>query len=393
MKIFKKLILFSILSVCIKSAIAQDLITDNEAVTKALKNSRNINAALLNVQQQKQLQKSALNIPNPELTWQSPTGIFYVGGITQSFEFPTVYGKQYQLQKQQVGLAQTQKVASEVNVAYQIRTLYLNIQYADSLESLLFIQDTIYQKLATAAQRLFDAGQIDYLQKSFTETQYGEIHNQYQQSKLNYEALLNQLIFITATKSNVKLSPLKSINTLFIKDTAIIQNSDYLIARQLEALAQKNLEIERNKALPGLVFGYMNQAERSTPVNLRFQFGVSVPLWFWQYKGNINAAKTALKVNEEKTLGIQQELYLQLMQVKNELAQNTQALNYYEQSGLKKSDEIISTSQRFLNSGETDYINYLRNINDAYAIKMRYLEAIKNVNQNVISLNYLTGKQ
>jgi hypothetical protein len=137
----------------------------------------------------------------------------------------------------------------------------------------------------------------------------------------------------------------------------------------------------------------MNQAERTTPTNLRFQFGLSVPLWFWQYKGNIDAAKTDIKINQEKTLGVQQELNMQLLQIQNELAQNTQALNYYEQTGLRKAGEIINTSQRFLNSGETDYINFLRNINDAYAIKMKYLEAIRNVNQSTISLNYLTGKQ
>ena len=137
----------------------------------------------------------------------------------------------------------------------------------------------------------------------------------------------------------------------------------------------------------------MNQAERNTPTNLRFQFGLSVPLWFWQYKGNINAAKTDIKINQEKSLGVQQVLSMQMMQIQNELAQNAQSLNYYEQTGLKKAAEIITASQRFLNSGETDYINYLRNINDAYAIRMKYLEAIKNVNQNIISLNYLTGKQ
>ncbi|MBC7653561.1 MAG: TolC family protein [Oligoflexus sp.] len=393
MNSIKKIFLSFVLSSFAFSAFSQSILTADEAVVKAIKNNKNANAAILNIEQQKQLQKSAINIPNPELTWQSPTGVFYVGGITQSFEFPTVYSKQYQLQKQKVGIAQTQKVANEIVVAYQVRSLYLNIQYADSLKSLLYIQDTIYSKLASSAQRLFNAGQIDYLQKSFTETQYGEIHNQYEQSKINYLSLINQLKFITDISNEIIFSPLKSIKNTLLQESSINQNTDFLIAKQTETLAQKNLEIERNKALPGLVLGYMNQAERNTPTNLRFQFGLSVPLWFWQYKGNINAAKTDIKINQEKTLGVQQELSMQLMQIQNELAQNAQSLNYYEQTGLKKAAEIINTSQRFLNSGETDYINYLRNINDAYAIKMKYLEAIKNANQGTISLNYLTGKQ
>jgi cobalt-zinc-cadmium efflux system outer membrane protein len=389
----KKTILALILSVSTTCAFSQVLLTAEQAVAKAIGNSKNANAATLNIEQQKQLQKSAINIPNPEFTWQSPTGIFYVGGVTQSFEFPTVYGKQYQLQKQKVGIAQTQKIANEVLVAYQVKSIYLNIQYIDSVKSLLYIQDTIYAKLASSAQRLFDAGQIDYLQKTFTETQYGEIHNQYEQSKINHQSLINQLKFITATSNDILTTPLKPITKTLAEGDGTTENPDFLIAKQAELLAQKNLEIERNKALPGLVLGYMNQAERNTPTNLRFQFGVSVPLWFWQYKGNIDAAKTDVKINQEKTLGVQQELNMQLLQVQNELAQSAQSLNYYEQTGLKQASEIILTSQRFLNSGETDYITYLRNINDAYAIKMKYVEAIKNVNQNIISLNFLTGKQ
>ena len=393
MNYIKKITLLFTLFIFTISAFSQSLLTADEAVAKALKNSKNVNAALLNIEQQKQLQKSAINIPNPELTWQSPTGKFYVGGVLQSFEFPTVYGKQYQLQKQKTTIAQTQKLGSEVIVAYQVKSLYLNIQYADSLKNLLFIQDTIYAKLALSAQRLFDAGQIDFLQKTFTENQYGEIHNQYEQSKINYQSLVNQLKYITATADDIAISPLQLITKNNEQEESVNQNTDFLIAKQSEILAEKNLQIERNKALPGLVFGYMNQAERNTPTNLRFQFGLTVPLWFWQYKGNINAAKTDVEINEEKTLGVQQELNMQLMQIQNELAQNKQSLNYFEQTGLKKSTEIINTSKRFLNSGETDYINYLRNINDAYAIRMKYLEAIKNVNQNIISLNYLTGKQ
>jgi outer membrane protein TolC len=393
MNYIKKITLLLTLFFFTISAFSQNLLTAEDAVAKAIKNSKNVNAASLNIEQQKHLQKSAINIPNPELTWQSPTGIFYVGGVTQSFEFPTVYGKQYQLQKQKIDIAQTQKLGGEIIVAYQVKSLYLNIQYADSLKNLLFIQDTIYAKLASSAQRLFDAGQIDFLQKTFTENQYGETHNQYEQSKINYQSLFNQLKYITATAADIAISPLELIAKNPEQEISVNQNIDFLIAKQSETLAQTNLQIEKNKALPGLVLGYMNQAERNTPTNLRFQFGLTVPLWFWQYKGNIDAAKTNIKVNEEKTLGVQQELNMQLIQIQNEMAQNKQSLNYFEQTGLKKATETINTSKRFLNSGETDYINYLRNINDAYAIRMKYLEAIKNVNQNIISLNYLTGKQ
>lgn len=48
------------------SASAQQVLTEDEAVSKALANNKNIQAASLQVKQQQQLLKSAINLPNPE---------------------------------------------------------------------------------------------------------------------------------------------------------------------------------------------------------------------------------------------------------------------------------------------------------------------------------------
>ena len=154
------------------SSFCQKQISAEEAVGLAIKNSRNISAADLLIKQQKQLLKSSFNFPNPEVFVESPTGNFYTGSITQSIEFPSVYGKQYQLQKQRIGLVEKEKTVTENEIKYQVKQLYLLLQYSTSFQKQLYIQDTVYEKIATSAARQFDAGQIDYLQKVFTETQY-----------------------------------------------------------------------------------------------------------------------------------------------------------------------------------------------------------------------------
>ncbi|MFR1445853.1 hypothetical protein ACLUYJ_20050, partial [Acinetobacter baumannii] len=103
------------------------------------------------------LLKSAINLPNPDFFWESPTGKFYTGSITQSFEFPTVYSNQYHLQKQQIGVAQKEKQLTEAELKYKVRVLYLEIQYADSLTRQLYIQDTLYEKIKLSAIRQFKA--------------------------------------------------------------------------------------------------------------------------------------------------------------------------------------------------------------------------------------------
>ena len=375
---------------------SQKIISAAEAVSLAVKNSKNISAAGLAVIQQRQLLKGSFNLPNPEVFAESPTGNFYTASITQSIEFPSVYGKQYQLQKQRIGLAEKEKILTEAEVKYQVTQLYLLLQYTDTLQKQLYIQDTLYERISNFAGRQFDAGQINYLQKLFTETQYGEIHNQYLQAQLNTGNLYSQLQYLTGLHEALKTAPLNSDqqgygNSGTIDSSLLISNPSIQLYRQTERISEKNIQLQKNKALPGLAFGYFNQGERSTPTANRFRFGITVPIWFWQYKGNISAAKTELEVNRQRTNGLQQQLFIQLSQAQNELLINTQALQYYKTTGTIKADEIITTSKRFLESGENDYINYLRNINDAYTIKLKYLEAIRNYNQSILSIKYLTG--
>jgi outer membrane protein, heavy metal efflux system len=378
-------------------AAAQQLLTENAAIAKALANNKNIQAASLQVKQQQQLLKSAINLPNPEFFLESPTGNFYTGSITQSIEFPTVYKNQYRLQKQQIGVAQKEKQLTEAELKYRVKVLYLEAQYADSLTKQLYIQDTLYEKIKLSAIRQFNAGQIDYLQQTFAETQYGEIHNQYLQSLTRSASLKAQLQWFTGIKDSIFVEPLTvSISQpqfSFTPDSsALVLNPAVQLLQQQENVARQNIALQKSRALPGLAFGYFNQGERDTRWYNRFRFGLTIPLWFGQYKSNINAAKTEQQVIQNKQQGLQQELSAQVINANSEMQTNWQSVNYYQQTGLRKAQEVITTSQRFFVSGEIDYISLLRNSNDAYSIYQKYLEAVRNYNLSVINHKYLMGQ-
>ena len=378
-------------------AAAQQVLTEGEAVSKALANNKNIQSASLQVKQQQQLLKSAINLPNPEFFWESPTGNFYTGSITQSFEFPTVYSNQYRLQKQQIGVAQKEQQITQADLKYRIKALYLEAQFTDSLVKQLYIQDTLYEKIKLSAIRQFNAGQIDYLQQTFAETQYGEIHNLYLQSITRSKAIKAQLQWLTGIKDSIVVEPLVINITQapfpIVPDSmALLANPGVQLLQQQQAVAKQNIALQKSKALPGLAFGYFNQGERDTKWNNRFRFGITIPLWFGQYKGNISAAKTEQQVIQSRQEGLQQELSAQVINANSEMQANWQSVQYYQQTGLRKAQEVITTSQRFFASGEIDYISFMRNNNDAYSIYQKYLEAVRNYNLSVINYQYLMGQ-
>ena len=369
-------------------------IAENDLITMALKNSRNLSAFTLNIKQQKQLLGASFNLPNPEVFVESPTGNFYTGSITQSIEFPSVYNKQYQLQKQKIIFSEKEKAVRENEIKFQVKQLYLSLQYTMALQQQLYLQDTIYERISNAAARQFDAGQINYLQKLFAENSFADVHNQYLQAQLTGVNIEKQLQLISGYYNKIIAVPITNTgipNIANIDSTGLIITPSLALINQSVNIAQKNISLQNAKALPGLAFGYFNQGERNTPIQNRFRFGVTLPLWFNQYKSNISAAKTEYEITKQKAAGLQQQFSLQYLQAQNEQAVYLQSLQYYETRGLKKAVEIITTAKRFFENGENDYINYLRNINDAYTIQLKYLDVIKNYKQSLLSTNFIKG--
>ncbi len=391
----KKHILSVMLCCLFLSVSAQPMLTEDEALDLALKNSPAINSATLQEKQSKQLQKAAINLPNPEVIAESPTGNFYTVGVLQSLDFPSVYAKQFQLQKQQMTLAGIGKALTENDVRFQVKSLYLSLQYYDELRKQLKLQDSLYNQIKLSAGRGFEAGQFDYLEKTYAESQYGEIHNQYLQAQQDYETVKKQLLLLTGLNEEIQPSPLERSGfsgTIDVIDSSTVSGNLLLsYYRQNQLISRKSLQLERNKFLPGLIFGYLNQGEKTTELNLKFRGGITVPLWFWQYMGGIQAAKTGTQIAQQTFNAQQFAITTQMQEARGNYMKFRSALDYYETAGLKNADDVISTSTRFLESGQSDLIAHLRNINEAYNIRQKYFETLKNYNQSVFQILYLTG--
>ena len=383
-------LLFSISSTM---SMAQQMLTEQAALDSAMKHSPLLKSAELQVKKSNYLRKTAFNLPNPDLIAESPTGDFYAVGILQSIEFPTVYLKQGQLLRQQSLLSEKGKALTVNEIKRLIRSVYLNAQFSQQLYEQLKYQDSLYNQIQVSARRQFEAGVIDYLAKTFAESQYGEIHNQLVRAENAYKAAMQQLRLYAGISLESNVSTLIKFSSLTVQaDTSsVTQNPLVQYARQNQLVNQKQLSVERNRALPGLVFGYLNQGPKETETYYRFRVGFTVPLWFWQYSGNIKSAKVGLQIAEQQTLAQQQQLLADLQTAVSEYTSAQQAVSYYETSGLRQANDIINAAKRFFESGQTDYIAYIRNINEAYAIKRTYLETLRNYNQSIININYITG--
>ena len=64
--------------------------------------------------------------------------------------------------------------------------------------------------------------------------------------------------------------------------------------------------------------------------------------------------------------------------------------NYFETIGLKNADLIFkAANQQFLN-GEIDYLKWAFLVNQSIDIQSNYYDALNNLNESIIQINYLT---
>jgi outer membrane protein TolC len=392
------LLLTLMVMLCTQFAIAQTILTEQEATNLALKKSPLLNAATLQVKQQKQLQGTSFNLANPDLTMESPTGEFMTVGVLQSFKFPSVYLNQGQLAKQQTLLFEKGKAITEAEVKQTVKTAYLNLQFVKQTLQQLKMQDSIYYGVSEAANRQFKAGQIDFVARTYAATQYGEVHNQYTQAQNDAKFALQQLQLYTGISDSITPTQLAKSSSAFLitgitTDSASIVNSPFIqYFTQTQSIAKQELQLEKNKALPGFSFGFLNQGLKSTETALRFRAGINIPIWFWQYSAAIKSAKTNLQITEQNTMAQQQNVSVKMKQAKSDAIKFQASLAYYETTGLKQAEDLITSSGRMFLAGEADYISYLRTLSDAYNIKLKYLETLRAFNQSIININYLNGQ-
>lgn len=368
---------------------AQTLLTPADAVRGALQKHPLAKAATWNVQAKKKLEKAAINLPNPEINAESPTGEFYALGVLQSFDFPTVYARQKQAAKAETSVAQAQQRVGENDLRLNARTLYLEAQFVDFQYLEWIIRDSIYQAIATAANRAFTAGEIDFLQKSLAENEAGKIHQERLAAQQNAALLHQQLEIFTDLHNWDSLLPLDSMPTL---STPSPNHPAVALEQQNAASAAQYARLAKSRALPNFSIGYLNQGPRNTPIDYRFRASIGIPLWAGQYKAATQAAQSETQAAQARAEAQAQEVTLEWGKAQTNAANARAQVQYFQEEALPRSRAIIGAAQRMREAGQVDYLTFLRTISEAFDTRQEYGQQCYEFHLAQIQLLYLSDQ-
>jgi heavy metal efflux system protein len=404
---------FALLLISVQGKAQQPVpVSLKEAIQMALDSNLAIRSSSYSVDIQKALQGAAVDIPKTAIDGQTGQFNSYTNDnsltITQSFAFPTVYLFQHNLAKAGIKSAEWQLLASRLEVATQVKQTYGQLVYLQSLQKLIAYQDSLFTGFLRAAELRFNSGETNKLEMITAKSQSMEVKNQLQQ--VNSDLTIYQKKLRTLLNTRLILVPKEeTIGRKSFSDgenyRAWSENPSLGYLQQQVEVSRLEKKVESNKILPDFSIGYFSQTIQGTqeidglPRTFgpgdRFdgvQAGMTFPLWLRPYTSRIKAAKIKEAVAQTNADYYSKSVENEYQTLLTEYSKYSSSLDYYEKQALPEADLIIDQATHSYKAGALDYLDYIMSLNRALTIRLNYLSALNNLNNTIISLEYITGK-
>jgi len=387
----RKLILSLSLIVAVFFATAQN---EYETILKEIEtNSTTLSTLREQMEVDKLNNRTGIYLDNPEVEfnylWGSPSmlGKRTDVRVTQTFDFPTVYGyrnKISQLENTNLNLIYK---SERMNLLLQAKQICIELAYLNALAKEYVSRLDNARLIAEAYQAKFDKGDANMLENNKAQLNLATVENELKRIEIGATSLLLELkamnggneIAFTVTNIENELLPANFTDWYAVAETKnpVLQH----VKGQIEIDRQ---QISMNKALglPKFTAGYMSEGV----VDEKFQgitIGISVPLWENKNKvkharAQIRATETALENNKIQFYNRLQNLFAQSSGLRENALKYRNSLSSYNNENLLK---------KALDSGEISILNYLLEIEYYYDAVNKVLELERDCNLSIAELS------
>lgn len=408
-----KYIAITFLVVCTVVAQAQDVAyTLEDVIRQAVEKHPSVEAARLETSRLTMLERTSFELPKTDiaLLYGQYNSIQRTDNnltISQSIPFPTVFARQKSFNGAMTKSAMLQEVASRNELVYQVKQTFNQLLYLKSLHECLAQQDSLLTALLGVAKVRYKTGEATLLTITTAETQLMEVKNLTLRNEADKQMALDHLQRLCQSPSihdiAGKLETFASVHS--VDSLAVDNNPSLVLSQQNIKVADKLRSVEASRMMPDLRVGYFSQTLIGTQnVNgqdqyfdsrKRFQgftIGLSVPLWFAPQTARVKAASIATVVAKSQNELLRLNISQQYDEALQQLSKNNNSLKYYREHALPAASQLVLQSRLAFRSGEVDQATLLLTIRQVLVIREGYLDVLRQYNQSLITIDYLTGK-
>ena len=371
--------------------------TLEDLMTIAIENNSGLIANRLKVEQSDALINSAFNFDKTQIYYSydqnnlafnnKPLEVF---GVQQDFLFPTIYFKQKQLNRAKHNLESSSYAIKEKALKRTITSTYYQYLYAVKKEQVYKRLDSLYQNFSSVAQRRFELGETNYLEKITAKSKQRQVNLKLLKAQEDINIAYNMLMSIVQLEDSISVAKIALLKVP-LDILSIDESPEMEYYSKTISLLETKRSLEKQRLLPDISLEYFQGTNSGLNTRLYgYQLGLKIPILFMEKSSRIKASKIAETIAIEEFQNYEIELNTKYDVLLSQLNQHQKALDYYEQEGSELSNEILKTANSSFKNGEIDFYQYILSLENAYDIELSHLENLNSYNQTVITINYLT---
>lgn len=178
--------------------------------------------------------------------------------MTQRFDFPTLYSNQSKLAQEKIISTEKYKAVSENELIENVKLAYLQYQYVLEKGKLIAALDSIYSNLSKASDARYRTGESTNLEKMTSSVQLKQIQNELEKNNADVKIAKQQLQTLLNTTDDISIAEtnLTAKELLLTIENFSANNNPIIGYLQQEVnVSQQEIQVEKSKMLPEIIFG------------------------------------------------------------------------------------------------------------------------------------------
>lgn len=309
--------------------------------------------------------RSNNNLPDPQLSGyympfgDNATGDYTEYEISQSFEFPTVYGARSKWNDLKSTQLQTSYAKKRQEILLSAKELLIEIAFSQNQKAIETERKTQSKQVFDQIQELFNKEQIGILDLNKAKIAWIQEQFVVQQIESEIQILLSKLKTLNGGKAiddsleaGISL-PIEVGKEEGLWQEKIAKDPALQELKAAETASLQKVTLERNKVLPNIALGYNYQGVSISNYS-GFYGGISIPLW--SSKNKVKAAQANYDYQQSNTLLITTSLYAQFQETYNRYELMLEKYNEYRTTmdNLKSEDLLFKAYML----GEYSFMDY-----------------------------------
>ena len=368
-----------------------------ELQATALENNAGLKAASLKVNEADALISNAFSFDKTEIYYHydennlafnnEPLKVF---GVQQNFLFPSLYFASKKMNKSTYSMENSSYEIQKKILARDVTAAYYNLLFALEKENVYRKLDSAYANFSHAAQRRFEVGETNYLEKINAQAKQKQLQTLFIQAQESVAAAKIRLQQIVQSENVFEVLEIP-ISKLEVRQITLEDNPGMDYFENKIDLFKARSSFEKQTLLPDISLNYFSGTNSTLNENLiGYQIGLKIPLLFSGNAAKIKASKISMQIAEQEAIDYKTQLQAKHEILISQLKKYEETVSYYEEDGKNLSEEIMKTATLSYKNGEIDFFQYIQSIETAKEIILNYLENLNGYNQTAIAINYLT---